>query len=236
MKKQDVKILILAVASVYACLFFYILYLFLNELLPLITTYRPTNEWVFVLASAIPVIIVLAFLLGGNISKVSVAGIEFEFEFDKPIPDDYIELPKVKLGLEIELINPNSLGEFLGKGTLDELPFFISDIRKKRIQPRILIVRLDQGIVFQVLRQYFYALSMCSPLTYIIFLAERDRYLGFTTVEKFKMRFPRFGIELLLQDFGTYQLPVDLTTIGINQLQASLYTKQLVLHLGANGE
>jgi hypothetical protein len=49
------------------------------------------------------------------------------------------------------------------------------------------------------------------------------------------MRFPRFGIELLLQDFGTYQLPVDLTTIGINQLQASLYTKQLV-HLGANGE
>lgn len=56
-------------------------------------------------------------------------------------------------------------------------------------------------VEFLALRDYVYELSRIAPIEYIVFVDENDEYLGFMTVEQFKAKYPKFGIETLLEDF-----------------------------------
>jgi hypothetical protein len=116
-----------------------------------------------------------------------------EFEFGEAIPPNLIDANN----LSVDLLTENLTKE----GELD-LPRLAGEIKGQFNQPKILLVLLDQkgeNIRFQVLREYIYELSKISQVEYIIFL-EENRYLAFTTVEKFKERFPKFGIEVLVDD------------------------------------
>jgi len=54
-------------------------------------------------------------------------------------------------------------------------------------------------VEFLALRDYVYELSRIAPIEYIVFVDKNDVYLGFMTVEQFKAKYPKFGIEILLE-------------------------------------
>jgi len=71
--------------AVVSIILFYLLLVLFSKWFSPWTGRTLTNEWILVLISSIPLLIVLAFMLAGNISKVKIAGIELEF--DRQIPD-----------------------------------------------------------------------------------------------------------------------------------------------------
>ena len=57
------------------------------------------------------------------------------------------------------------------------------------------------------MNKYIYELSKVAPIEYIVFVDENDEYLGFMPIEQFKAKYPKFGIELMLQDLQRDETP-----------------------------
>ncbi len=182
----------LIVSAILAGIIFYIVLFTISKWFPVWTGRTLSNEWVLVLVSAVPLIVVVIFLIVERINKAKFR--DLEFEFGETIPQNLIE----PVELESELVR-----KYLTKGGQLELERLLRNIRGQSTQPRILIVPLDhegRRISFVAMREYIYELSRIAPVEYVVFLDDREHYLGFITVEKFKARFPKFGIELLTDD------------------------------------
>lgn len=105
--------------------------------------------------------------------------------------------------------------DIVAKGFTYELRRISEEIESRQETPHILIVRIgrrrrEMHIEFLALRDYVYELSRIAPIEYIVFVDENSEYLGFMTVERFKAKYPKFGIETILEDFErderTYRL------------------------------
>ncbi len=96
--------------------------------------------------------------------------------------------------------------DIIEKGYIYEIHRIVEEIQARQEPPHIFIVRIGRQrrqmrVEFLTLRDYVYELSRVAPIEYIVFVDENDRYLGFMTVEQFKAKYPKFGIEILLEDF-----------------------------------
>lgn len=171
---------------------FYVLLFVLAKWFPLWTGRTLQNDWALILISAIPLFLVLVLLFSERMTKAKIGG--YEFEFGKTLPQNLIDIEKIYP--ELLISNLNKQGEL-------DLTGLINEVKNQHPQPKILQVSLDQrgeNIRFPILREYIYKLSKFSQIEYIIFLDENNKYIGFTTVDKFKTRFPQFGLEILVDD------------------------------------
>lgn len=190
--KAKTSYVVLIVLSILACILFYILFLFSTEILPLITKHRFTSEWIYVFVSSIPILLILGIYFSDKISEIN---------FGK-------DGVGVKLGskLSASLIEPIDLNDqiaqnFFYKGSKSDLDRLINSIGQSSSPPIFLLVQLEElRIDFRLMRQYVYKLSDVAPIQYIVFVGNERRYLGYMTLDKFKSKFPRFSIELLLED------------------------------------
>ena len=189
----------LIISAILSSILFYSVLFTLSKWFPTWTGRSLQNEWVLVVISAIPLAVVLVFLFASRMTKAKIG--DNEFEFGEAIPPSLIDADN----LRVDLLTENLTKE----GELD-LPRLTNEIKGQFKQPKILLVLLDQlgkNIKFQVLREYIYELSKISQVEYIIFL-EGNQYIGFTTVEKFKERFPKFGIEVFVDDLRDENLSI----------------------------
>jgi len=46
-------------------------------------------------------------------------------------------------------------------------------------------------LILKIMRQYIYKLSDLAPIKFIVFVGSENRFLGYTTINKFKAKFPR---------------------------------------------
>jgi CBS domain-containing protein len=206
MNNNKIPTWVLVIASVITGLIFYVFLFIMSKWFPEWTGRTFTNDWILVLVSAIPLLIVLIFILAGNISKARIAGIELEF--DKHIPGSLIE--SFKLDEQIS-------HDYLMKGRREELDRIIQNVALTSSHPIFLLVPLEgenYHIDFRVMRQYIYKLTEVAPIRFIVFVGGNNRFLGFTTIEIFRATFPRFGIELVIEDFENENIQrADLPTI-----------------------
>jgi hypothetical protein len=182
----------LILSAILSSVFFYIVLFSLSKWFPGWTGRTLQNEWVLVVVSAIPVFVVLIFLIIDRMTKAKFG--DLEFEFGEAIPPNLIDPG----GFE-----PSLFTRYITKQGQLDLPRLIEEIQRLNQQPRILLVLLDRqgrNIRFPILREYIYELSKVSLAQYIVFLNEENRYLAFMTVEGFQKRFPKFGIEVLFDD------------------------------------
>ena len=172
---------------------FYITLFAVALLFPRLTGYTFQSDWSLLLVAAIPLLalVILVLVERATSVKAKFAGIEVEFQRTIAMPISQT------VTLEEELI---------AKGYAYEIHRIVEEIRSGQVSPHILIVRIGRRrrqmrIKFLALRDYVYELSRVAPIEYIVFVDEDDRYLGFMTVEQFKAKYPKFGIEILLEDF-----------------------------------
>jgi len=194
MNQQKTPKRIYVVFSIISALFFYLVLYLLSRWFPSWTGRTLNNEWIIVIIAAIPIFLVLVFMVVENISKAKIAGIEIEF--DKVITTNLLESSE---------FHPDLTDNSITKGRRSDLSRSIRGLKAKSKRPRIILVPLDRqgmAINFVILRQYIYAFAEFTPLEYIVFLDQNNHYVGFTTVEKFKERFPRLTIEYLLEDLA----------------------------------
>ncbi len=142
------------------------------------------NDWTLLIVASIPILVLIVLVLLERAKSVEFAGIK-------------IELQRTTLDITKALIPEKSLVE---KDLTSELSRIVEEA--KREESRILLVRLggEMHVEFPALRNYVYELSKVAPIEYIVFIDEDERYLGFCAVEKFKAKYPKFGIEMLLDD------------------------------------
>lgn len=221
--KKNLGYIILAVFSTLACVLFYILFLFNTELLPLITKHRFASEWIYVVIAAIPLLLVLGIYFSDKISEINFGKDGLGVKLGNNLPPSLIE--------SISLNEQVSRNYFM-KGSRGELDEIIKTIGQRTILPTFLIVPLDElNIEFKVMRQYIYKLSEVAPIRYIIFVGRNNQYLGFATFEKFKSLFPRFALEIFLDDLRDPRVErADLPLIfgNINSQEISEYLSRLV--------
>jgi len=89
------------------------------------------------------------------------------------------------------------------KGRREELDSIIRYVASSSKHPIFLLIPLeerDYQVNFKIMRQYIYKLAEVAPIRFIVFVGSRNRLLGYTTIEKFRATFPRFGIEIFLED------------------------------------
>ena len=180
---------------------FYISLIIAALLFPRLTGYSFQSDWSLLLVATIPLLALVVLLLIERATSVKAkfAGIEVEFQRTITTPISQT------VTLEEDLI---------AKGYTYEIRRIAEEIQARREAPHILIVRINRRrgqmrVEFLALRDYVYELSRIAPLEYIVFIDEDDEYLGFMTVEQFKAKYPKFSVEMLLEDFErderTYQ-------------------------------
>lgn len=166
-------------------LVFYISLIVVISLLPYLTGFSFKSDITVLIAACIPLLVPLALLLMETATsiKAKFAGVE------------------VQVDRTVRLENTEST--FLEPGVKAEEK--AQELRTKGMLPTILIIRLvsEGGLDFMSLRDYIYALSKIAPLQFIVFVDERDGFLGFTTVEKFKEKYPQSSLEILLEGLGS---------------------------------
>nr|WP_290665428.1 CBS domain-containing protein [Ardenticatena sp.] len=172
---------------------FYISLLVTTLLFPRLTGYTFQSDWSLLLVATVPLLALVILLLIERATSVKAkfAGIEIEFQRTITIPISQT------VTLERDLI---------AKGYTYEIRRIVEEIQARRESPHILIVRIGRRrgqmrVEFLALRDYVYELSRIAPIEYIVFIDEDDRYLGFMTVEQFKAKYPKFGVEILFEDF-----------------------------------
>lgn len=180
---------------------FYISLLVAALLFPRLTGYAFQSDWSLLLVATVPLLALVILLLIERATSVKAkfAGIEVEFQRTITTPISQT------VTLEEDLI---------AKGYTYEIRRIVEEIQARRESPHILIVRIGRQrgqmrVEFLALRDYVYELSKIAPIEYIVFIDEDDEYLGFMTVEQFKAKYPKLGVEILLEDFEkderTYQ-------------------------------
>ena len=180
---------------------FYISLLVAALLFPRLTGYAFQSDWSLLLVATVPLLALVILLLIERATSVKAkfAGIEVEFQRTITTPISQT------VTLEEDLI---------AKGYTYEIRRIVEEIQARRESPHILIVRIGRQrgqmrVEFLALRDYVYELSKIAPIEYIVFIDEDDKYLGFMTVEQFKAKYPKLGVEILLEDFEkderTYQ-------------------------------
>lgn len=180
---------------------FYISLLVAALLFPRLTGYAFQSDWSLLLVATVPLLALVILLLIERATSVKAkfAGIEVEFQRTITTPISQT------VTLEEDLI---------AKGYTFEIRRIVEEIQARQESPHILIVRIGRQrgqmrVEFLALRDYVYELSKIAPIEYIVFIDEDDKYLGFMTVEQFKAKYPKLGVEILLEDFEkderTYQ-------------------------------
>jgi len=180
-------------AAILLSVTFYVSLLIAALLFPRLTGYTFQSDWALLLVATIPLLALIVLLLIERATSVKAkfAGIEVEFQRTITTPISQT------VTLEEELI---------AKGFTYEIRRIVEEIQARREAPHILIVRISRRhrqmrVEFLALRDYVFELSRIAPIEYIVFIDEEDEYLGFMTVEDFKTKYPKFGLEMLLEDF-----------------------------------
>ena len=171
---------------------FYISLLVATLLFPRLTGYTFQNDWSLLLVATIPLLALIILLLIERATSVKAKFVGIEVEFQRTITTPINQT----ITLEEELI---------AKRYTHEVRPVVEEIQARREPPHILIVRISRRreqmrVGFLALRDYVFELSRVAPIEYIVFIDEKDEYLGFMTVEQFKAKYPKFGIEILLED------------------------------------
>lgn len=228
-KKQETKDkkqprLAFAIFAVLACLIFYGIFLFNTEILPLLTDHRFKSEWIYVFIAAIPMLLVLVIFFSDKISEISFGKDGLGIKFGNDLPPSLIETVD---------LNKNLAREYLLKGTRDNLDLIVKSLGRLSSPPVYLLVPIEElSIDFRILRQYIYKLSAVAPIKFIVFVGKRMRYLGFMTIERFKAQYPKFGIEIMLEDLEINEvLQADLPPIfrvDLNPKAIENYLNRLV--------
>lgn len=178
-------------SSIVAGLLFYGLLISASKWFPVLTGRIIENEWILVLISAIPMLIVLALFLSNRITELNIAGIGLKFKNE--LPESLIE----SVNLDEQLAST-----FFTKASRSALEQSLKSLAVHSSPPTILIVPIEEAnIEFRLLRQYIFRLSDVAPIRYIVFTGSQRRYIGFATFEKFKARFPRLSLETLAYEF-----------------------------------
>ncbi len=157
-----------------------------------LTGYAFQSDWTLLLIATVPLLaLIILFLIEKATSvKAKFAGVEIEFQrtITEPINQT--------VTLEQDGIT---------KGFTSDLHRIVQGIQDTGSSPHSLIVRIGRRnqmrIQFVALREYVYELSKVAPIEYIVFIDENVEYLGYMLVERFKAKYPKFGIELMVQDF-----------------------------------
>lgn len=183
MKKNPSMGRISLVATVLT-LVFYIGMFLVVLLVPRLTGYTFKSDTSVLIAASLPVLLLLVLILTETATSIRAkfAGVEIEIE---------------RAWQSTSLKGSEAI--FLEEGIPAQKR--AEEIRKNGLTPRILVVRLVSkgGLDFAALRDYIYTLSKVTPLQYIVFVDEENTYLGFTTVEKFKEKYPQSSLEQLLE-------------------------------------
>jgi hypothetical protein len=171
---------------------FYISLLVATLLFPRLTGYTFQNDWSLLLVATIPLLALIILLLIERATSVKAKFVGIEVEFQRTITTPINQT----ITLEEELI---------AKRYTHEVRPVVEEIQARREPLHILIVRISRRreqmrVGFLALRDYVFELSRVAPIEYIVFIDEKDEYLGFMTVEQFKAKYPKFGIEILLED------------------------------------
>jgi hypothetical protein len=211
-----------AVSAIIAGILFYGFLFVISKWFPDWTGRVITNDWTLVLIAAIPMLIVLALFLSSKISEAKFAGVELKFNTELP--------PSL---LEAIDLDDQISRDFFRKGKQEDLDRIIRTIGESSARPMFLLVPIEElQIDFKVMRQYIYKLSEVAPIQYIVFVGRQRRYLGYITLEKFRAKFPRLGIELVLEDFGGNRVRrVDLPPIfnsNVTQERIEQYLDRLI--------
>lgn len=172
---------------------FYVSLLVTALLLPRLTGYAFQSDWALLLVATFPLLALVVLLLIERTTSVKAKFAGIEIEFQRTVTTSISQA----ITLEEDLIE---------KETTHEIRRIVEEIQAGRESPHILIVRIgrrrkQRRVEFLALRDYVYELSRIAPIEYIVFIDEDDEYLGFMTVEQFKAKYPKFGIEILLEDF-----------------------------------
>ncbi len=172
---------------------FYISLLITALLFPRLTGYTFQSDWSLLLVATIPLLALVVLLLIERATSVKAKFAGIEVEFQRTVTTTISQT----VTLEEDLI---------AKGYTYEIRRISEEIQARREAPHILIVRISRRrgqmrVEFLALRDYVYELSRIAPIEYIVFIDEDDEYLGFMTVEQFKAKYPKFGVEILLEDF-----------------------------------
>lgn len=172
---------------------FYISLLVAALLFPRLTGYTFQSDWTLLLVATVPLLALVVLLLVERATSVKAKFAGIEVEFQRTITTPITQT----VTLEEDLI---------AKGYTYEIRRIVEEIQARRESPHTLIVRISRRrgqmrVEFLALRDYVYELSRIAPIEYIVFVDENDEYLGFMTVEQFKAKYPKFGIETLLEDF-----------------------------------
>ena len=213
---------VFVVLATTASLLFYALLLIVSKWFPAWSGHAFQSDWALILVAAIPLIVVILFLLIENLSKAKIGDVEFEF--GQTIQPSLLELPS---------LSDNVSRMFLAKGRREELARIIHNLGREKSQPVLLVVPLEGfelRIDFRIMREYIYKLSEVAPIKFIVFIESQRRYLGFTTVEQFRSRFPQFGIEMILEDLEDERIrPADLPLIlDLNPERIHNYLDRLI--------
>lgn len=171
---------------------FYVSLLVVALLFPRLTGYAFQSDWTLLLIATVPLLVFITFLLVERATSVRAKFAGIEVEFQRTITPSITQT----VILERDLIT---------KGYTDEIRRIVKEIQAKQEPPHILTVKISgrrgqMRVEFLALRDYVYELSRIAPLEYIVFVGEDDVYLGFMTVDQFKAKYPKFGIEMLLED------------------------------------
>ncbi|MFC2064156.1 CBS domain-containing protein [Chloroflexota bacterium] len=183
--------------SIFLIIIFYINILLFTKQFPKWTGYEFINDWSLILVAAVPIIVFGMLLAIEKISRFTakVGGIEIGLE--KAGISNLFESPEIQYS-ELEEVFKQKLSDLqeIRKGiTITDRP------------PRILVVQFKHLVInFIILRHYIYELSKIAPLEYIVFIDESKKFIGFTTVQNFKERYPKFNLEILLDDFPIYPM------------------------------
>jgi hypothetical protein len=176
-------------SSIAAGMLFYGLLISASKWFPMLTGRAIENEWILVLISAIPMIVVLVLFLSNRITEVNIAGIGLKFKNE--LPESVLET----IDLDEQI-----LGAYLEKGSPLFLNYILQSIKLRSSLPTILLVPIEEKYIeFELLRKYIYTLADASPIRYIVFVGREKQYLGYTTYEKFKLRFPRVTLEFMAE-------------------------------------
>lgn len=171
---------------------FYISLLVVALLFHRLTSYSFHSDWALLLVAAIPLLAFATLVLIDKATSVKARFAGIEVEFQRTITTPVSQIVTLEQG-------------FVAKGHAREIRHVVEEIQSRQEPPHILVVRLNKRnesmrIEFPTLRDYVYKLSEVAPIEYIVFVDEYDFYYGYMTIMQFKVKYPRYGIEILLED------------------------------------
>jgi hypothetical protein len=174
-------------AAIVLSVVFYASFLLIAFIFPRITGQPFQNDWVLLTVATVPVIALVALVLIERATSVKAKFGDFEVEFRRTLTEPVAQTVTAEQDVAAGEI-ANALSYTQDAPNVFRVPIDTS------AQP--------DNIEFLTLRDYVYELSKVTPIEYIVFTNETDRYLGFMTVAGFKARYPRLGVEIALEGSG----------------------------------